>query len=68
METVKGVPFFTQAQERLKQYPYVDKNLECEILIIGGGIDGAIANFYLSKNHNVVLAHSRKNFDHRQYG
>ena len=60
METVKGVPFFTQAQERLKQYPYVDKDLECEILIIGGGIDGAIANFYLSKNHDVVLVDKSK--------
>jgi len=60
METVKGVPFFTQAQEKLNQYPYLDKNLECEILIIGAGIDGSIANYYLSKNHDVVLVDKSK--------
>ena len=49
MEYVKGSPYFCDTQKRLKQYPYLDKDESCEILIIGGGIDGAIANFYLSK-------------------
>lgn len=55
MEYVKGQPYFCQNQEKIKQYPYLNKNIECEILIIGGGIDGAILNYYLSKNHDVVL-------------
>ena len=33
----------------------MDKVASCEILIIGSGIDGAIANFYLFKNHDVML-------------
>lgn len=55
MEYVKGNPYFCFAKDQIKQYPYLKKDLECEILIIGGGIDGAIANFYLSKNHDVAL-------------
>lgn len=55
MEYVKGKPYFCDCEEKIKQYPYLDKNLTCDILIIGGGIDGAIANFYLSQKYNVAL-------------
>lgn len=55
MEYVKGKPYFCYGNKKIKQYPYLKNNIECEILIVGGGIDGAIANFYLSKNHDVVL-------------
>lgn len=55
MEYVKGTPYFCDTKKRLKQYPYLDKDASCEILIIGSGIDGAIADFYLSKNHDVML-------------
>lgn len=54
MEYVKGTPFFAQ-DEKIKQYPYLACDMECEILIVGGGIDGAIANFYLSQNHDVIM-------------
>ncbi len=49
MEYVKGQPYFCQVENKIKQYPYLNKNIECEILIIGGGIDGTILNYYLSK-------------------
>ena len=55
MEYVKGKPYFCYCNEKIKQYSYLCEKLECEILIIGGGIDGAIANYYLSKNHDVAL-------------
>lgn len=55
MEYVKGTPYFCQSDKRIKQYDYLNKNLNCDILIVGGGIDGAIANFYLSKDYDVVL-------------
>ncbi len=55
MEYVKGQPYFCQVENKIKQYPYLNKNVECEILIIGGGIDGAILNYYLSKKYKVVL-------------
>ena len=40
MQTVCGNPFFVDNVEKLKQYPYLDKDLCCEIFIVGGGIDG----------------------------
>lgn len=55
MEYIKGKPFFCLDTVKIKSYKYLDKNLECEILIIGGGIDGAIANFFLSKKYDVAL-------------
>lgn len=55
MEYVKGEPYFCLGKKQIKQYPYLKEDLSCEILIIGGGIDGSIANFYLSQNHDVVL-------------
>lgn len=55
MEYVKGKPYFSDCVSRIKQYPYLQKDLNCDILIIGGGIYGAIANFYLSKKYDVAL-------------
>lgn len=55
MEYIKGEPYFCSCVDKIKQYPYLKTNISCEILIIGGGIDGAIANYYLSKNYDVVL-------------
>lgn len=55
MEYVKGRPFFCFNKTLIKSYPYLKKDIECDVLIIGGGIDGAIANFYLAQNHDVVL-------------
>lgn len=40
MQTVCENPFFVDNVEKLKQYPYLDKDLCCEIFIVGGGIDG----------------------------
>ena len=55
MEYVKGTPFFCKTTQNIKAYPYLRNNLNCDILIIGGGIDGAIANYYLSKKYKVIL-------------
>jgi len=55
MEYTKGKPYFCLTQDRIKQYKYLDKDIECDVLIIGGGIDGAIANYYLSNIFDTVL-------------
>lgn len=55
MEYVKGIPFFCKTKDQIKSYPYLTRDIKTEILIVGGGIDGAIANFYLSKTHDVCL-------------
>lgn len=54
MEYIKGVPYFSDG-EKISQFPYLDKDISCDILIVGGGIDGAIANYYLSKKFDVCL-------------
>ena len=60
MEYVKGMPYFCQTDEKIKSYPYLDADVKCDILIVGGGIDGAIANYYLSKKYDVVLVDRAK--------
>lgn len=55
MEYIKGNPYFCFADSQIKGYPYLKKDISCDVLIIGGGIDGAIANYYLSKHFDVVL-------------
>lgn len=55
MEVVKGRPYFCDVKEKMKQYPYLNKDISCDILIIGGGVIGAIANYYISKCFKTVL-------------
>lgn len=55
MNTILGNPYFVEGVEKIKQYPYLSRNIECDILIVGGGIDGAILNNHLSQKHDVVL-------------
>ncbi len=55
MEYVKGEAYFYQVEERLKNYPYLNKDFQTDILIIGGGIVGAITNYYLSQKYDVAL-------------
>ncbi len=55
MEYVKGKSYFCFSEQKIKQYNYLNEDIKCDILIIGRGIDGAIANFYLSQKFNVVL-------------
>lgn len=60
MEYVKGVPYFVAENEKMKAYPYLDADVSCEILIIGGGVDGAVANYFLSPKYDVVLVESSR--------
>ena len=38
MEYVKGKPYFSDVENKIKSFPYLDKNIECDYLIVGGGI------------------------------
>lgn len=55
MEYIKGHAYFCDVENKIKPYPYLNKDITCDILIIGSGIDEAILNYYLSKTYNVVL-------------
>ncbi len=50
-----GKAYFSSCKSRIKQYPYLNKDIETDILIVGGGVNGALLNYYLSKNHNCTL-------------
>ena len=60
MEFVKGTTYFDKSTERIKQYRYLDSDADCDILIVGGGINGAVLNFYLSKFRDVMLVDSNR--------
>ncbi len=55
MEYVKGDAYFYQSENRLKSYPYLNHDFQTDILIIGGGAVGSIANYYLSKKYDATL-------------
>lgn len=61
IQYVQGKPLFTYINKNKKQYPYLTNNLETDICIIGGGVTGAIASYYFSKNNmKTVLLEKRR--------
>jgi len=52
---ISTINAFCDVTNKIKQYPYLNKDLYCDILIVGGGVDGAVLNYYLSKHFNVAL-------------
>lgn len=65
METVIGKSYFNDPKilkenkiKKISQFPYLEEDIKCEVLIIGGGIQGSILNYYLAQNCNVVLVDS----------
>ncbi|WP_455796519.1 FAD-dependent monooxygenase [Clostridium butyricum] len=59
---VQGKPLFTYINKNKIQYPYLTKNLETDVCIIGGGVTGAIASYYFSKNNiKTVVLEKKKN-------
>ncbi|GIM33359.1 NAD(P)/FAD-dependent oxidoreductase [Paraclostridium bifermentans] len=58
---VQGEPLFTSINKNKNQYPYLTEDLETDICIIGGGVTGAIASYYFSKNNvNTVLLEKKR--------
>lgn len=55
MKLYKGTPYFCFTSPNLKQYPYQTKDITTDVLIVGGGICGAILNYYLSQKYDVAL-------------
>ena len=46
---VQGDAYFTRINELPRQYPYLTSDVETEVIIIGGGVTGAIVGYYLTK-------------------
>lgn len=57
MKLVNGKTYFDKQIKGSKAYPYLNKNMEADVLIIGGGITAAITAYYLAKeNLKVIVA------------
>lgn len=55
-QIVTGTPFWSSTTQIPQQFPYLAKDIECDIAVIGGGASGALAAYQLSKeNVDVVL-------------
>lgn len=50
-EYVKGNSIFTNINNTDTQYKYLTKNIETDVLVVGGGVTGAICAYYLTKNN-----------------
>ncbi|WP_394903365.1 NAD(P)/FAD-dependent oxidoreductase [Clostridium butyricum] len=61
---VQGKPLFTYINKNKTQYPYLTKNLETDVCIIGGGVTGAIASYYFSKNNIKTVVLEKKRIAH----
>lgn len=64
MQYVQGKPLFTCINKNKKQYPYLTEDIETDICIIGGGVTGAIASYYFSKNNVKTVILERKRIAH----
>lgn len=50
VQYVKGDCIFVKENKNFKQYNYLTQDIECDVLVIGGGVTGAIMGHYLTKN------------------
>lgn len=60
-EYVKGDCIFTRINTFPKQFPYLTKDLTCDVIIVGGGVTGSILSYYFSRQNikTVLLEKTR---------
>ena len=64
IQYVQGTPLFTYINKNKKQYSYLTDNIETDVCIIGGGVTGAIASYYFSKNNIKTVVLEKKRIAH----
>ncbi|MDA3730987.1 FAD-dependent oxidoreductase [Niameybacter massiliensis] len=45
----QGEAIFTKVNQVPRQYPYLTEDIETEVVVIGGGVTGAIVSYYMSE-------------------
>ncbi len=56
MRLVDGNLYFKKISKNNEQYNYLNENINCDILIIGAGVSGAITAYYMAEEgYNVVV-------------
>ncbi|MFA6866253.1 MAG: FAD-dependent oxidoreductase [Clostridia bacterium] len=48
---VNGNPLFSKAKQKYGQYPYLNEDISTDVIIVGGGVTGAILSHYFTKNN-----------------
>lgn len=51
LQYVQGKPIFTAINPVTKQYEYLTDDTSSEVIVIGGGVTGAIVAYYFTKNN-----------------
>lgn len=55
MQLTNGNVFWTKKDEIKNTYSYITKDIHCDVLVVGGGIAGAITAYYLAKEGMDVI-------------
>ncbi len=57
LQFVQGDSIFARINKVPRQFSYLDKDIETDVIIVGGGVTGSILGYYLSKNNikSVIL-------------
>ena len=57
LQFVQGDSIFAKINKIPRQFSYLDKDIETDVIIVGGGVTGSILGYYLSKNNinSVIL-------------
>jgi glycine/D-amino acid oxidase-like deaminating enzyme len=60
MDTKSGYPFWVVKNGLLASYPALERDLHCDVLVVGGGITGALVADHLSRHgHDVAIIEQR---------
>jgi glycine/D-amino acid oxidase-like deaminating enzyme len=61
IQYVQGDPIFTRINKLIKQYEYLTEDINTDVIIVGGGVTGAILGNYFTKNNinSVILEKGR---------
>ncbi|MDO5516264.1 MAG: FAD-dependent oxidoreductase [Clostridium sp.] len=51
LQFVKGEPLFARINKIENKYDYLSEDIDTEVIIVGGGVTGAILGYYLSRNN-----------------
>ncbi len=49
MDLKSGTPFWTVQDGPIRSYPSLEESIRCEVVVLGGGLTGALAAFHLAE-------------------
>ena len=51
MKYVGGNPYFTDDFPKVQKYKSLNENINCDVLIVGGGVTGSLCSYFFRKNN-----------------